>query len=204
MHAQIRRLAHPGTLLGAPEWTRTTTPFRAQALNLPRIPFRHGGLLARRAPPHPAVYTAGGPLSTASERHCWPVSPTPPPRRWPAPPPAPASSPAQSAPRTPAHSRPRRTPSAAHACHPPLPTHPAPVPAPGPAMPHPPRAPSAPRVAPDRSSACAPFARPAPPRAPSVPDSRALPSSDPMSLPADTPPPPAPVPRAPPAAALRR
>ena len=50
---------------GAPEWTRTTTPFRAQALNLPRIPFRHGGLLASRCPPHPEVYNPRGPLSTA-------------------------------------------------------------------------------------------------------------------------------------------
>src|SRR5262249_11237759 len=32
--------------VGAPEWTRTTTPLRAQALNLLRIPFRHRGLLA--------------------------------------------------------------------------------------------------------------------------------------------------------------
>jgi hypothetical protein len=28
---------------GALEWTRTTTPFQAQALNLLRIPFRHEG-----------------------------------------------------------------------------------------------------------------------------------------------------------------
>ena len=30
--------------LGALEWTRTTTPFPAQALNLLRIPFRHEGI----------------------------------------------------------------------------------------------------------------------------------------------------------------
>ena len=29
--------------IGAPDWTRTSTPSRAQALNLPRIPFRHRG-----------------------------------------------------------------------------------------------------------------------------------------------------------------
>jgi hypothetical protein len=45
-------------MTGAPEWTRTTTPLLAQALNLPRIPFRHGGvgLLLPYAGtrPHPA------------------------------------------------------------------------------------------------------------------------------------------------------
>ena len=30
--------------LGALEWTRTTTPLMAQALNLLRIPFRHEGI----------------------------------------------------------------------------------------------------------------------------------------------------------------
>lgn len=29
--------------IDALEWTRTTTPIKAQALNLPRIPFRHEG-----------------------------------------------------------------------------------------------------------------------------------------------------------------
>ncbi len=29
--------------VGALEWTRTTTPLQAQALNLLRIPFRHEG-----------------------------------------------------------------------------------------------------------------------------------------------------------------
>ena len=32
---------------GALDWTRTSTSFRTQALNLPRIPFRHEGKLAR-------------------------------------------------------------------------------------------------------------------------------------------------------------
>jgi hypothetical protein len=32
--------------LGALEWTRTTTPLMAQALNLLRIPFRHEGIRA--------------------------------------------------------------------------------------------------------------------------------------------------------------
>jgi hypothetical protein len=34
-----------GASRGALEWTRTTTPLQAQALNLLRIPFRHEGML---------------------------------------------------------------------------------------------------------------------------------------------------------------
>ncbi len=30
---------------GAPDWTRTSTPFRAQALNLPRMPIPPQGLV---------------------------------------------------------------------------------------------------------------------------------------------------------------
>jgi hypothetical protein len=43
----IHEVCEEQTLMkrGASEWTRTTTPKSAQALNLLRIPFRHGGIL---------------------------------------------------------------------------------------------------------------------------------------------------------------
>ncbi len=43
------------TVIGALEWTRTTTPFQAQPLKLPRIPFRHEGLYEDYAAYHTSV-----------------------------------------------------------------------------------------------------------------------------------------------------
>jgi hypothetical protein len=40
------------TVIGALEWTRTTTPIQAQPLKLPRIPFRHEGLFEDYAAYH--------------------------------------------------------------------------------------------------------------------------------------------------------
>ncbi len=63
--------SHLSLVIGAPEWTRTTTPFRAQALNLLRIPFRHGGMPASIRTPHPEVYTRVYAMSTfiGRQRH---------------------------------------------------------------------------------------------------------------------------------------
>jgi hypothetical protein len=63
--------SHLSPVIGAPEWTRTTTPFRAQALNLLRIPFRHGGMPASIRAPHPEVYTRVYAMSTfiGCQRH---------------------------------------------------------------------------------------------------------------------------------------
>jgi hypothetical protein len=53
---------HQALPLNAPDWTRTSTPSRAQALNLPRIPIPPQGL-------QNTLYPHADPLSTTERGH---------------------------------------------------------------------------------------------------------------------------------------